>query len=172
MQIFKCILFANMQHQCHSTARNIPVLFVRVWWFHCHIRCQIKSIAVTHCKDQVIWTFWRVLAYWTTGPGNTELMQVQWQIPKLFINSFMPVAAKTAWLFWGYLPKKQYCKVRNISVELLLATLASGSDSLILRSVNICSIFQRFFFVFLSSLTRWAIDVGTLPVFFRFQIGQ
>ena len=38
-----------------------------------------------------------------------------------------------------------YCKVRNIGVELLLATLASGSDSLILRSVYICSIFQRFF---------------------------
>ena len=34
----------------------------------------------------------------------------------------------------------KYCKVRNISVELLLATLASGSDSLILRSVHICSI--------------------------------
>ena len=32
-------------------------------------------------------------------------------------------------------------------MELLLATLASGSDSLILRSGNICSIFQRFFFV-------------------------
>ena len=42
----------------------------------------------------------------------------------------------------------KYCKVRNIGVELLLATLASGSDSLILRSVYICSIFQRFFFFF------------------------
>ena len=32
-----------------------------------------------------------------------------------------------------------YCKVRNINVEEILATLTSGSDSLILRSVNICS---------------------------------
>ena len=38
-----------------------------------------------------------------------------------------------------------YCKVRNIGVEQLLATLVGGSDSLILRSVYICSIFQRFF---------------------------
>ena len=38
-----------------------------------------------------------------------------------------------------------YCKVRNIGVELLLATLASGLDSLILRSVYICAIFQQFF---------------------------
>ena len=51
------------------------------------------------------------------------------------------------------LSNNKYCKVRNIGVELLLATLASGSDSLILRSVYICSIFQRFFFVFLGSLT-------------------
>ena len=42
----------------------------------------------------------------------------------------------------------KYCKVRNIGADLLLATLASGSDSLILRSVYICSIFQRFFFFF------------------------
>ena len=33
-----------------------------------------------------------------------------------------------------------YCKVRNISVEVILATLTSRSDSLILRSVNMCSI--------------------------------
>ena len=33
-----------------------------------------------------------------------------------------------------------YCKVRNIKVEVILATLTSGSDSLILLSVNICSI--------------------------------
>ena len=38
-----------------------------------------------------------------------------------------------------------YCKVQNIGVELLLATLASGLDSLILRSVYICTIFQQFF---------------------------
>ena len=42
-----------------------------------------------------------------------------------------------------------YCKVRNIDVEPLLATLASGSDSRILRSVHICSIFQRFVYVLL-----------------------
>ena len=39
----------------------------------------------------------------------------------------------------------RYCKVRNIGVELLLATLASGLDSLILRSVYICTIFPQFF---------------------------
>ena len=33
-----------------------------------------------------------------------------------------------------------YCKVRNINVEVILAILTSGSDSLMLRSVNICSI--------------------------------
>ena len=32
----------------------------------------------------------------------------------------------------------RYCKVRNINVEVILATLTSGSDSLILRSVNVC----------------------------------
>ena len=32
-----------------------------------------------------------------------------------------------------------YCKVRNNDVEVILATLTSGSNSLILRSVNICS---------------------------------
>ena len=41
-----------------------------------------------------------------------------------------------------------YCKVRNISVELLLATLANGSDSLILRSAHICSIFQDFLSIY------------------------
>ena len=33
-----------------------------------------------------------------------------------------------------------YCKVRNINVEVTLATLTSGSHSLILRSVDSCSI--------------------------------
>ena len=45
--------------------------------------------------------------------------------------------------------KYTYCKVRNINMELLLATLASGSDSPILRSVHICSIYQRFFYALL-----------------------
>ena len=36
--------------------------------------------------------------------------------------------------------QNEYCKVRNINVEIILATLTSGSDSLILRSVDICSI--------------------------------
>ena len=34
----------------------------------------------------------------------------------------------------------QFCKVRNVNVEVILATLTSESDLLILRSVNICSI--------------------------------
>ena len=33
-----------------------------------------------------------------------------------------------------------YCKVRNINVEVILATLTSGFDTLILRSIYICSI--------------------------------
>ena len=33
-----------------------------------------------------------------------------------------------------------YCKVRNINVEVILVTLMSGSDSLIIRSVIIYSI--------------------------------
>ena len=36
--------------------------------------------------------------------------------------------------------EKRYCKVQNINVEVILATLTSGSDSLILRSGNICTI--------------------------------
>ena len=39
-----------------------------------------------------------------------------------------------------YKQSKTYCKVRNINVEVILATLTSGSYSLILRSTNICSI--------------------------------
>ena len=50
-----------------------------------------------------------------------------------------------------------YCKVWNINVELLLATLASGSDSLILRSAYICSIFPRFF-VNIMNIWRHACD--------------
>ena len=41
-----------------------------------------------------------------------------------------------------------YCEFRNISVELLLATLASGPDSLILRSAHICSIFKYFLSIY------------------------
>ena len=49
---------------------------------------------------------------------------------------------------WVAIGRYIYCKVRNISVELLLATLASGSDSLILRSAYICSIFQDFLSIY------------------------
>ena len=44
-----------------------------------------------------------------------------------------------------YICKYIYCKVRNIGVELLLATLASGSDSLVLRSLYIHLLFRWHF---------------------------
>ena len=57
-----------------------------------------------------------------------------WELT-LFFGFVQPVRV---WIVNTY-ETWEYCKVRNINVEVILATLTSGSDSLILRSVNICS---------------------------------
>ena len=61
------------------------------------------------------------------------------------LNVFDKLHITKVYVFLEMLNTLEYCKVRNIGVELLLATLASGLDSLILRSFYICSIFQQFF---------------------------
>ena len=52
-----------------------------------------------------------------------------------------------------------YCKVRNINGKVILATLTSGSDSLILRSVNICSILYLNYVS--SHIYTWSVDNHT-----------
>ena len=63
---------------------------------------------------------------------------------KLYIYIYMYINV----YIYTYICIYIYCEFRNISVELLLATLTSGPDSLILRSAHICSIFKDFLSIY------------------------